>query len=327
MGVVDIIHVLRRLALASRARAHPDRAIERLSASKPASHGLLSTPPLPKKTAYAYVSASRHVQAQARQLIIEALQTFRYKSDASFVPSLRDIRAEDDFVAGVVKRHTTRMEFYLAQQDWDWWRTRRLELIDAGELEPHKDCTALHERWEYKTYELYGDFQRDESTALLQIRTEAIGLNCHLHLLRKRDTMACPCGADKQTAMHILRDCPDFEEQRYPLIEHIRNKCSYIRDSDHELASLSAGSPRAHRVRRNLELEWQRQLLYGCALDTARWALRYFPNDAFVNGQKRIEALAKKVGETRWIGYRDKKPDGKRNQNGPPGKGSRANRR
>ena len=63
--------------------------------------------------------------------------------------------------------------------------------------------------WKQDTRRLYAGLTKAEATALIQMRTEVIGLNAWLASVQVPDVFpACPCGWQAQTVRHLLLHCP-----------------------------------------------------------------------------------------------------------------------
>ena len=62
--------------------------------------------------------------------------------------------------------------------------------------------------------------KRAKSSLITQIRTEKIGLKSFLYNRRVPgvEKESCECGANKQTARHILHECRLFNRQRRELL-------------------------------------------------------------------------------------------------------------
>lgn len=65
-----------------------------------------------------------------------------------------------------------------------------------------------------KVKEVFNGLSKPECAILMQMVTEKIGLKNFLFNIKREDTPSCDCGAGRQTALHILRDCPNYSDLR-----------------------------------------------------------------------------------------------------------------
>lgn len=140
---------------------------------------------------------------------------------------------------------------------WDNYRDgrRRASLLNYP---------GLDHAWGRSVSDLYEGLTRAESSMLLQIRTEAIGLNSHLHKIGRSDTPNCLCGAERQTAAHLIASCPLLDEHRRTL------------STDGE--SLTQLPSDKTRVR-----------------ELVSWAIRHFPIQAYE--AERIQGVAQEAAQ------------------------------
>lgn len=98
---------------------------------------------------------------------------------------------------------------------WDDYMSRGVNQVDAQQygkpLSP-----AMREGWGEESLRLYREVDiRGQSTMLLQLRTECIGLDGYLHSIGKAPWPECSCGSGRnQTARHLLMECRDLQQQR-----------------------------------------------------------------------------------------------------------------
>ena len=61
----------------------------------------------------------------------------------------------------------------------------------------------------------YHGLNREEQVCIFRLRTGHNRLNKHMHSkIRLVQSPGCPCGADAQTAEHILQHCPQYQDLR-----------------------------------------------------------------------------------------------------------------
>ena len=128
------------------------------------------------------------------------------------------------------------------------WNEYRLKRAVAHPTQ-HRPI-ALEEDWGPQSLAHYTDLTRAESTLLLELRTERIGLNGPLHDMwaqreivsdapvtttsntatpsgsatapaKERVPQACPCGHRKQTVYHMFFHCPNLSTARRQLVDVI----------------------------------------------------------------------------------------------------------
>jgi hypothetical protein len=135
-----------------------------------------------------------------------------------------------------------------AQLTVAWWKSQQAALIAGRKSIP----MSLKSDWDCNTFSLSvgKDMTRAQTTMLLQLRTEVIGLRAHLkkigvsssfgsalpsqrcgisHTLlmrrlmifeQKSDSGACPCGEVVQTVEHVMIHCPRLAKAREYLTRH-----------------------------------------------------------------------------------------------------------
>jgi len=93
------------------------------------------------------------------------------------------------------------------------WKKRWMH-IAAG-----KQATTWKTPWETNPSVLYSNLPKHQSTALMLLRTEVIGLNDWLSSVGVPDVLPrCNCGWPRQTARHVVMQCRTYEGQRAELI-------------------------------------------------------------------------------------------------------------
>jgi hypothetical protein len=149
-----------------------------------------------------------------------------------------------------------------------------------------KQLICLYQPWENKGLCKYGDLVRHESTALL-LRTETVMLNAHLFDLKMGNVKspACTCGAERQSAMLMLIDCPELDHRRHELLQP--------HPALRALLARSSGSGSSSRLvvmdDRELTHEVRKCFFFDEPQKTAQWALANFPVDGFATGRRRVE--------------------------------------
>lgn len=58
---------------------------------------------------------------------------------------------------------------------------------------------------------------KQHTTTYIRLRTGHLGLNKHLHRIRKVDSPSCKCGAPQETVVHYLTVCPCYNRARHVL--------------------------------------------------------------------------------------------------------------
>lgn len=293
LGIPDIILFLRRLALTSRARALPDQSLETLNKSYLEwSDDLTQWQGGHNQVSHGYVDAATRANGEAAQLIVESFQTWR-REHPSF-PSAAMAWEEGTTASDQVKKYARSVTDGLTADSWDHWRKNRLEQIAAGTVEAHKKSIALDSSWEHNSISDHDGLCRAESTALLQMRTEAIELHNHLHMLNFSDTTKCTCGAEQQTAMHMLMECPELEQQRVALLRPHPHLCEQLAEARLNTTTTTATTGGVWSFSfKDLDPGLQREvrtcLFIDDAKHTARWALLHFPIDNWAGGRSRIK--------------------------------------
>ena len=101
----------------------------------------------------------------------------------------------------------------LQEDSWERYWTAYLQAIPAG-----RPRTVAQSDTRRKRSELYVDLSKPMSALITQIRTEKIGLNGFLTERRVPGYLPdCPCGWSRQTAKHIILNCPRYEDRRLDL--------------------------------------------------------------------------------------------------------------
>ena len=73
--------------------------------------------------------------------------------------------------------------------------------------------------WEMSPLTLYDNLPKHQTTALMLLRTEVIGLNAWLASIHVPDIIPrCDCGWQAQAVRHVLLHCSKYEQQRTDLI-------------------------------------------------------------------------------------------------------------
>ena len=106
-----------------------------------------------------------------------------------------------------------RICIYIAGRADREWKKRWMH-IAAG-----KQATTWKTPWETNPSVLYSNLPKHQSTALMLLRTEVIGLNDWLSSVGVPDVLPrCNCGWPRQTARHVVMQCRTYEGQRAELI-------------------------------------------------------------------------------------------------------------
>ena len=71
-----------------------------------------------------------------------------------------------------------------------------------------------------KTPQLYQSLDKAQSSVLIQMRTEKIGLNSYLYRIKRADDSWCPCRNGYHTVTHIIGECQLFWRQRKAIFGH-----------------------------------------------------------------------------------------------------------
>lgn len=88
----------------------------------------------------------------------------------------------------------------------------------ARRAETQLHAEAWHTLWGTPTVKWYGDMEKWQAKAAFLMRSEVLGLREWLHKRNLTDEgPACPCGAPKQSVLHLIRYCPDLIEERRTL--------------------------------------------------------------------------------------------------------------
>src|SRR5690349_2751932 len=121
------------------------------------------------------------------------------------------------------------------------------------------------------------------------MRTETIGLRNHLHMLNLSETTKCTCGAEQQTAMHMLMECPELEQQRVAFLRPHPHLCEQLAEAT--TSTTTTGGTWSFSFKDldpGLQHEVRTSLFIDGAKHTARWALLHFPIDTWAGGRSRI---------------------------------------
>jgi hypothetical protein len=101
------------------------------------------------------------------------------------------------------------------------WRTRWQHTLDKAMADrPGRDIEpADHPDFTEEALAKHIGLKKHESSVLVQARTGKIGLRDFLHTRKVPGVTSpgCQCGAGRETAIHILTECRDTEEQRIDL--------------------------------------------------------------------------------------------------------------
>ena len=126
------------------------------------------------------------------------------------------------------------------------------------------------------TVRLRSGLRKAESSLAFQIRAEKIGLRAYLHSrgVPGVDSLRCECGHGRQTAKHIIRFCPRWNELRLRIYSAGPNGSQNF-DYRDMLASL-AGRRRAARLLTEIGLLQQFEAsnpfyLVRCKIETLNW--------------------------------------------------------
>ncbi len=77
-----------------------------------------------------------------------------------------------------------------------------------------KSATTWNDPWQLQTVALYEGLQKHEATALFLLRTEIIGLNAWLSVIRVPEVLPrCTCGPQTQTVRHVILYCPQYRQR------------------------------------------------------------------------------------------------------------------
>lgn len=99
------------------------------------------------------------------------------------------------------------------QQKWDERWTGYVESFPPDRRSPSMNATSHNPK------ELHANISKATSSLITQIRTEKIGLNAFLSDMRVPGYLpSCGCGWARQTAKHIVRYCPDWQNRRAELV-------------------------------------------------------------------------------------------------------------
>jgi hypothetical protein len=105
------------------------------------------------------------------------------------------------------KRKTKALTLLRQWADLEWCRRWQ----QAGK---EKEASTWKGRWIDRPDKLYDGLTKAESTALVLLRTEAIGLNAWLAKRRVPGVdKACPCGWHVQSVTHVLLHCPRYDRE------------------------------------------------------------------------------------------------------------------
>lgn len=69
---------------------------------------------------------------------------------------------------------------------------------------------------------------KQQTTMYIRLRTGHIGLNQHLHRIKKASSPKCRCGAPRETVAHYLTVCPCHNRARHILHTHLGRKASQV---------------------------------------------------------------------------------------------------
>jgi hypothetical protein len=68
------------------------------------------------------------------------------------------------------------------------------------------------------------NLSRKRASLLFQLRVGHAPLNNYLFRFKKVDSARCPaCGAQKETTEHFILRCPNFEHERWPLLQRVKD--------------------------------------------------------------------------------------------------------
>jgi len=96
------------------------------------------------------------------------------------------------------------------------WETRWTAYLES--IPPDYPKTPSQLAITPNTLQLHEGVSKAMSSLITQIRTEKIGLNAFLFDRRVPDILpTCACGWPRQTAKHIIKYCPNWEDRRGPL--------------------------------------------------------------------------------------------------------------
>lgn len=119
-----------------------------------------------------------------------------------------------------------------SEELWDKYRRER------AQVHPHP-TTAVDGTWGSDNKEPYVNLSRAQSTLLLQLRTEVVGLNAYLHpktvsrpihplqslapltTTQLSDTPLCTCGKSRQTVFHMFIQCETLRTARSDLFREL----------------------------------------------------------------------------------------------------------
>lgn len=97
----------------------------------------------------------------------------------------------------------------ITREQWDARWTKYIDLTPLRRRSPALLATK------HDPEKLHADASKATTSLITQIRTEKIGLNAFLFDRKVPDRLpSCGCGWPRQTAKHIIRYCPDWEEMR-----------------------------------------------------------------------------------------------------------------
>lgn len=75
-----------------------------------------------------------------------------------------------------------------------------------------------------KYLDMVGDWKKNRTSIITQLRTGHIPLNYHLHRIKKADSPLCPhCNNKEETVRHFLTECPAYDIERKELQNGCRN--------------------------------------------------------------------------------------------------------
>lgn len=69
---------------------------------------------------------------------------------------------------------------------------------------------------------------KPHTTAYIRLRTGHIGLNKHLHRIKKTESPSCKCGAPQETVEHYLTVCPCYNRARHVLRNSLGQKATLV---------------------------------------------------------------------------------------------------